>query len=67
MKIEERIDIGGLTKKLKMTSTNTLLSAFATLSPKQLRMLQMLINTALRTVAEQKLREEIREEIIRTS
>jgi hypothetical protein len=59
MKIEEKIDVKRLVKKIKTLSTGTLLSALATLSPEQL----VLINMALRTVAEQKLREEIRKEI----
>ena len=62
-KIEEKIDVGSIVKKLKSASTGFLISAFATLTHHQLQSLQILVNTAMRTISEEKLREEIRSEI----
>lgn len=54
MRIDEKIDIKGIAKKLKGISTGTLLAGLSALSPTELQTLQTIINTAFRAVAEGK-------------
>jgi hypothetical protein len=54
MKLDEKIELKNLVKKLKGISAGTLITAIAGLSVDQQRTLQLLVNTALRMVGEDK-------------